>query len=84
MGRVTQGRGAQNKKDIGDDDGLLLLDGAERVLLLVLPRVQPIVPQLWKTKRGTGEGEEGCSHLSGLKKKNQKLQKLFLFFPPGN
>lgn len=29
--------GAQNKKDIGDDDGLLLLDGAERVLLLVLP-----------------------------------------------
>lgn len=63
MGRVTQGRGAQNKKDIGDDDGLLLLDRAERVLLLVLPRVQPIVPQLWKTKGGRVRGKKAVHTL---------------------
>lgn len=61
MGRVTQG---QNKKDIGDDDGLLLLDGAERVLLLVLPRVQAIVPQLWKTKGGRVRGKKAVHTLA--------------------
>lgn len=55
--RVTDGKsytrtGWEKKKDIRDNDGLLLLDGAERVFLLVLPRVQAVVPQLWKTKAG--------------------------------
>lgn len=76
MGRVTQG---QNKKDIGDDDGLLLLDGAERVLLLVLPRVQAIVPQLWKTKGGRVRGKKAVHTLAVWKRKIKNCKSCFRF-----
>lgn len=39
------------KEDIRNDNGLLLLDRAEWVFLLVFSGVQSIIPQLWKTKR---------------------------------
>lgn len=42
-------------KDIGHNNRFLLLDSTERIFLLVLPRVQAIIPQLWKT----AETEEG-------------------------
>lgn len=38
-------------KDIRHNNGLLLLNWAERVFFLVLPRVQSVVPQLWNRSR---------------------------------
>lgn len=36
-------------KDIGHNNRFLLLDSTEWIFLLVFPRMQSIIPQLWKT-----------------------------------